>query len=571
MELTDSLNWNYEFDVVVIGSGNGAMTTGLVAHDHGAKVVLIEKSDKYGGTSASSGGGVWIPNNRYAKEAKAIDSIQDAKTYIQYVSPKGKIKEELIDVYLEKGPEMIDYLHDNSRVRYQSLEHYPDYFPDDPGGKDGHRSMEPEPVDGSLLKDEFRSLRPQHPQTVGPLGINFTQVEGQILLGALKGWTGLFLKLLLKFIFDFPFRLTSSRDRRLTMGNAGIARLKLSLNDRNIPLWLETEFLDLITKENRVMGIKARKDKETVYIKANRGVVLASGGFEKNQEMRDKYLPNPSKQEWSAANLYNTGDAISASIKIGAQVHQMDSAWWSTVMIVPGEKKARLSMVDKSLPGNFCVNKEGERFSNESQNYVSFVDEMYEKYNKGNPCIPCYMIFDSEFRKKRPCGPILQSSLMPDFMIPTSWWSPNFLSKANSLEELANMVGVDSKGLIKTINKVNKYSKEGKDKDFQRGDNVYDKYYGDPEVKPNPCLAEIKKPPFYCVVLYPGEMGTAGGLVIDKNSRVLDGEGNAIKGLWACGNTTTALLPRYPGPGSTLGPAMTFGYLAAKDITGSNN
>ena len=133
------------------------------------------------------------------------------------------------------------------------------------------------------------------------------------------------------------------------------------------------------------------------------------------------------------------------------------------------------------------------------------------------------------------------------------------------------MVGVDSKGLIKTINKVNKYSKEGKDKDFQRGDNVYDKYYGDPEVKPNPCLAEIKKPPFYCVVLYPGEMGTAGGLVIDKNSRVLDGEGNAIKGLWACGNTTTALLPRYPGPGSTLGPAMTFGYLAAKDITGSNN
>ena len=239
MEATKAIGWHSEFDILVVGSGNGAMTAGIVAHDGGAKVLLVEKSNHFGGTSATSGGGVWIPNNRYAVEAQAEDSIEEARTYIKHVSPPDKISNELIETYLIKGPEMVDYLHNNSRVKYQTLEHYPDYFPDDPGGKTGHRSMEPEPIDGALLGNELNSLRPQHPQTVGPMGINFTQVEGQILLGALKGWKSLFLKLFLKFIFDFPFRFTSKKDKRLTMGNAGIARLKLSLQDRNIPLWLK--------------------------------------------------------------------------------------------------------------------------------------------------------------------------------------------------------------------------------------------------------------------------------------------------------------------------------------------
>ena len=570
MEATKAIDWHSEYDILVVGSGNGAMTAGIVAHDGGAKVLLIEKSNHFGGTSATSGGGVWIPNNRYALEAQVEDSIEEARTYIKHVSPPDKISNELIETYLIKGPEMVDYLHNNSRVKYQTLEHYPDYFPDDPGGKTGHRSMEPEPIDGALLGNELNSLRPQHPQTVGPMGINFTQVEGQILLGALKGWKSLFLKLFLKFIFDFPFRFTSKKDKRLTMGNAGIARLKLSLQDRKISLWLKTEFKDIVISEGRVIGIVAEKEGKTIYIKANRGVILAAGGFEKNQQMRDQYLPNPTEQEWSAANIHNTGDAINSALKIGAKVHQMESAWWSTVMLVPEEKKARLSMVDKSLPGNFCVNKQGKRFSNESQNYVSFVDEMYEKFQEGNPCIPCFMIFDSDFRRKRPCGPILQSSIMPDFMIPKSWWTPNFLTKASSIKELAEAVGIEPNGLRNTIEKVNMYALEGKDPDFQRGDNIYDKYYGDPEVTPNPCLAPVLKSPFYCVVLYPGEMGTAGGLVIDTRSRVINKEGDVIKGLWACGNTASALLPRYPGPGSTLGPAMTFGYLAGKDATRSN-
>ena len=568
------MNWDYEYDVVVVGSGNGALTSALCAHDGGAKTLVIEKSDQFGGTSATSGGGVWIPNNRYAKAENVDDSDQDARDYINSVSPKGKINEDLIETYIIEGPRMIDYLHENSIVKYRNLSYYPDYFPDNPGGKGGNRSMEPEPISGTKLGNDLAKLREQHPQTaftMGPINMNFTQVEGQLLLGALPGWKSLFAKLITKYIFDIPMRFKWGwKDRRLTMGNAGVARLILSLKDRDVDLWIDTGMTDLIENKGKVIGIKANKYGSEINIKANKGVILASGGFEKDQNLREQYLPQPTNSDWSAGNIYNTGDALKVALKLGADTHQMDTGWWSTVMKVPNQEKGWLSMVDKSMPGNYTVNKNGERFSNESQNYVSFVDDMFKQYAEGNPCAPCYMIFDSNFRKNRPCGPLLQGTMQPDSSVPKEWWTPSFLSKGDTLEELAEIVGIDPQGLLKTQAKVNKFSKTGKDLDLKRGDSVYDRYYGDPSVTPNPCLASLDKGPFYCMVLYPGEMGTAGGLVIDVNARVLKADGVAIPGLYACGNCTTALLPKYPGPGSTLGPAMTFGYLAAKHITGTN-
>ena len=568
------MNWDYEYDVVVVGSGNGALTSALCAHDGGAKTLVIEKSDQFGGTSATSGGGVWIPNNRYAKAENVDDSDQDARDYINSVSPKGKINEDLIETYIIEGPRMIDYLHENSIVKYRNLSYYPDYFPDNPGGKGGNRSMEPEPISGTKLGNDLAKLREQHPQTaftMGPINMNFTQVEGQLLLGALPGWKSLFAKLITKYILDIPMRFKWGwKDRRLTMGNAGVARLILSLKDRDVDLWIDTGMTDLIENKGKVIGIKANKYGSEINIKANKGVILASGGFEKDQNLREQYLPQPTNSDWSAGNIYNTGDALKVALKLGADTHQMDTGWWSTVMKVPNQEKGWLSMVDKSMPGNYTVNKNGERFSNESQNYVSFVDDMFKQYAEGNPCAPCYMIFDSNFRKNRPCGPLLQGTMQPDSSVPKEWWTPSFLSKADTLEKLAEIVGIDPRGLLKTQAKVNKFSKTGKDLDLKRGDSVYDRYYGDPSVTPNPCLASLDKGPFYCMVLYPGEMGTAGGLVIDVNARVLKADGVAIPGLYACGNCTTALLPKYPGPGSTLGPAMTFGYLAAKHITGTN-
>ena len=570
----ENFNFDHEFDVVVIGTGNGGLTSAICARDGGASVLVIEKSNQYGGTSATSGGGVWIPNNRYAVAENVDDSYDDAKAYINSVSPDGMIEDDLIETYLEHGPKMIDYLHENSRVKYRNLAHYPDYFPDNPGGKEGNRSMEPEPISGTDLGDDLSFLRDQHPQTaftMGPIRMNFTQVEGQLLLGALPGWKTLFAKLFIKYIFDLPMRLLFGwKDRRLTMGNAGIARLLLSCKDRDIPIWRNTSMSEIIFEDGRVIGIKASQGEKILNVKANKGVILASGGFEKNQELRERYLPQPTNAEWSAANVHNTGDALNEGLRLNAATHQMDTGWWSTTMKVPGQDKGWLSMVDKSMPGNYTVNKNGERFSNESQNYVSFVNDMFKEYAKGNPCAPCYMIFDSNFRKNRPCGPLLQASMQPDSRVPKEWWDPSFLTKADTLEELAEKVGLNANGLLKTQQKVNEFSKTGNDLDFQRGDTAYDRYYGDPSVEPNPCLAPLEKGPFYCMVLYPGEMGTAGGLVIDSKARVLDKSKNPISGLYACGNCTTALLPKYPGPGSTLGPAMTFGYLAAKDITGAN-
>lgn len=568
------MHWDYTFDVVVVGSGNGALTAALCSHDGGAKTLVIEKSDQFGGTSATSGGGVWIPNNRYAKAENVDDSPEDARQYIDSVSPDGMIKDELIETYISEGPRMVDYLHENSQVKYRNLPHYPDYFPDNPGGKGGNRSMEPEPIFGTELGNDLSKLREQHPQTaftMGPINMNFTQVEGQLLLGALPGWKMQFAKLFTKYILDIPMRMKWGwKDRRLTMGNAGVARLLLSLKDRDVDLWIQTAMTDLIEEGGTVIGIKALKDGKEITIKAEKAVILAAGGFERDQALRDKYLPKPSNAEWSAANIHNTGDALKAALKLGAATHQMDAGWWSTTMKVPGQEKGWLSMVDKSMPGNYTVNKNGERFSNESQNYVSFVNDMFKKFDEGNPCAPCYMIFDSTFRKNRPCGPLLQGSMQPDSAVPKEWWTPSFLSKGDTLEDLAAVVGIDPEGLLATQLKVNEYSISGKDLDLKRGDSVYDRYYGDPSVEPNPCLAPLENGPFYCMVLYPGEMGTAGGLVIDTKARVLKPDGTPIPGLYACGNTTTALLPTYPGPGSTLGPAMTFGYLAAKDITGAN-
>ena len=257
--------------------------------------------------------------------------------------------------------------------------------------------MEPETISGTKLGNDLAKLREQHPQTaftMGPINMNFTQVEGQLLLGALPGWKSLFAKLITKYILDIPMRFKWGwKDRRLTMGNAGVARLILSLKDRDVDLWIDTGMTDLIENKGKVIGIKANKYGSEINIKANKGVILASGGFEKDQNLREQYLPQPTNSDWSAANIYNTGDALKAALKLGADTHQMDIGWWSTVMKVPNQEKGWLSMVDKSMPGNYTVNKNGERFSNESQNYVSFVDDMFKQYAEGNPCAPCYMIF----------------------------------------------------------------------------------------------------------------------------------------------------------------------------------
>ena len=249
----------------------------------------------------------------------------------------------------------------------------------------------------------------------------------------------------------------------------------------------------------------------------------------------------------------------------------MDMAWWCTTLNVPGESAPRLSIFEKSMPGNYTVNRAGRRVANESQNYQTFMRLLHEKHAAGEDCCPLYMVFDADHRRKYPVGPLMPGKFLPDFLVAPSWFRGGFIARANSLEELAEKCGIDGGQLAETARQASEYAREGKDPEFGRGDSLYDRLYGDPEMKPNPCLGPLERPPFYAIRIDPGDFGTCGGLVIDSRARVLDASDTPIPGLYATGNCAAGILTTYPGPGATLGPAMVFGYLAGRDLAVNGN
>jgi 3-oxosteroid 1-dehydrogenase len=561
--------WDYSFDVVVVGSGNGGQTAALCSYEMGTPdVLIIEKSNLYGGTSSISGGGVWIPGNRYAQAAGAEDSVDKARTYLRQLITEEEVPEYQLDAFLENGPKMVDFLHERTRVRYESLAHYPDYYTDLEGAMLGHRSMEPETINADELGEEWRRLRRTHPMMhLGGL-IGITQVEAGILIGQMPGWWKTALKMVFKYLFDIPWRLKDKFDRRLATGCAGVARLRLSLQDRDIPLWLNTSMTKVVDEEGKVLGVEVTRDGKPLRIQARKGVVLAAGGFEHNQEMREQYLPQPTDHRWSAGTLDNTGDAILEGIRLGAKMHRLDEAWWCNTISVPGEEIPRLSIMEKSYPGSFVVNPAGRRFSNESQNYMAFQQETFKVHSEENPCNPSWQIFDATFRARYFVGPLFNSRFRPDWALPARYEEEGFFARADTVAELARKINVDVAGLEETVKKMNEYAAIGEDLDFHRGDSAYDKYYGDPRSQPNPCLAAVDTAPYYAIRVDPGDFGTQGGMVITANAEVMHEDGSIIEGLYAVGNCSAPTLPCYPGPGSTLGPSMTFAYQAAKAITG---
>jgi 3-oxosteroid 1-dehydrogenase len=457
---------------------------------------------------------------------------------------------------------MIDFLHERTRVRYVSLGEYPDYFSNLEGARNGHRSMEPEAINWSELGEDMDRMRPD-----GAMYVNakyaITQKEGKKLIDDKNARKKILSGILFKYYTDIPWLLKRKGfSRRTTGGAAGIIQLFISMRDRGIPLWTNTAFKELITEDNKVVGAILEKEGKTIRVKASQGVVLGAGGFEHNQEMREKYLPQPTNTKWSAGCKHNTGDAIRAGQNVGAKTKLMGNAWWCTTKEMPNRPYPFLSIVNKSMPGSIVVNGLGKRFSNESQNYMSFLLETFEKFKQGDPCVPQYMIFDQSFRTRRSVWPWA----MPDQMIPQAYFDEKVIAKGETIAELAKNMGVDEKGLVETVDRFNGFVETGKDLDFKRGDAEYDRYYGDRNFKPNPCLGKIEKGPFYSVRLNPGDFGTQGGLLTNEDARVVHEDGHAIDGLYALGNTSAAILPTYPGPGSTLGPAMTMGYQAAKHI-----
>ncbi|MBT8765042.1 FAD-dependent oxidoreductase [Metapseudomonas boanensis] len=559
------LHWDDAYDVVVVGSGAGAMTAALRAHDHGLSVLVLEKSEVFGGTTAVSGGGIWIPCNDQISALGGSDSYEEAITYLQDVVGEDFDRSK-IDAYLENGPKMVRYLAMQATTHFHAVPRYPDYYPDREGGKPGYRTMEPASFDAERLGELFDQLREPSPATLIGGRIAMTQVEAHTIVAKEPGWLWLVMRLALRYAMDFAWRRRTRRDRRLTLGNALVASLRAALAQRSIPVWMESGLRSLHTIDERVVGVCVEQQGRTYRIQARRGVVLACGGFEANQAMREEYLPTPTNAAWTAAPPINTGDGIRAGLEIGADVALMGHTWGAPTVYMPGEEKQRTLFVERAAPRCVMVNALGRRFVNEAAPYTDIIYAMYEDHARTQANVPAWMVFDAEYRKRYPCGVLLPGSVQPDSKIPAGWLD-SVIFRADTLTELAAKIGVDAQGLAETVQRMNSYAASGVDLEFGKGNNNFDRYYGDTTCEPNPCLGPIERAPFYALRIDPGELGTKGGLRTDASARVLRPDGSIIAGCYAVGNTSAAVMGKtYPGPGSTIGPAMTFAYIAANHI-----
>ncbi len=556
--------WDHDVDVLVIGSGAGGMVAALTAHDRGARTLLIEKGDLYGGSSAKSGGGLWIPGNHLMREAGIADSVNDAMDYLKAVT-RGREPEERLLAFVTQAPEMLRYLVDRTRFRPQCMPTYPDYYPDQPGWRGGGRGIESTYFDARPLGDDLLRMV-TYTGTVMMGRYNVTLNDAHDMLWRNPGWAKNLLKVFGRYWFDLPWRFRSRRCRDLSAGAALVGSLRRSLMDRDLPLWLGTPARELVTEGGQVVGVVAEREGRALRIRARRGVILASGGFEANQALRERYLPQPTDAAWTVGNAGNTGDALSLGEAVGAKLNLMSSCCWMPVSPVPGWDSPASVLFERTLPGGYIVNRHGARFVNEALPYIDTVEGMYASNRPDAPTIPSYLVCDATFRRKYPFGPLLPSSAQPDWMVPRRLRS--FMTKADTLDELARRIDVDAEGLKATAARVNEYARTGVDLDFRRGDGAYERFYGDPAVKPNPTLGPIATPPFYAMPIYPGDLGTTGGLETDVHAQVIAQQGGVIPGLHAVGNcSASAIAGTYPGPGSTLGPATTFAYIAARHLT----
>ena len=550
-----------EYDVLVVGSGAGALTAAITAHDNGGTVLVIEKSDMYGGTSATSGGGIWIPCNHLMAEHGETDSPEAALEYLK-ACVGDNVSDSRLKSYVQNAPKMLKDMEDNSDVKFVSTP-YADYLTEKPGSKDGWRTLDPLPISATRLGKEFLNMRPPHPQTIFG-GFTITVNEAKKIITRSKGWKWIMAKLMISYRLDIPMRLKSKRHRRLCLGNALVGRCLTSVFKRDIPIWRSTSLKSLVEKNGKVTGAIVNKNGEDILITTKRGVILAAGGFEHNSDMRNANLPGPTDTNWSATPGQNTGDAHIAAQAVGANLTLMDAAWWGPSVRLPRDDRSRILFAERALPGIYIVNENGKRYLNEAASYDE-VGRQLQAHPKTS-----WVIFDRRAREKYGIGPLYPTAVHPD-----SKWNSSIkaiVKKSDTIEGLASLMGVDETGLKDTVKKVAKYSETGVDEDFGSGSTSYDKYYGDPSVTPNPCLAPLLKAPFYAFPVYPGDIGTKGGVDVDINAQALNKNGRPILGLYATGNTASSVMGyTYPGAGSTIGPAMTFGYVAAKHAMGVNS
>ncbi|MEZ4287117.1 MAG: FAD-dependent oxidoreductase [Polyangiales bacterium] len=564
------MNSEKSVDFLIVGSGAAALSGAIRAHDLGLSVLVVEKTDLFGGNTAMSGGVVWVPNNAKMKRTAIKDSDAEALEYLKHIT-RGDISDERIQQYIVESNRMLDYLHENTHVHYEPLVKYTDYYPEAPGGKVGGRSMDPQPFDGAKLRETLIEIRKPHPQSqiIGKFGITAKEAHSALGLGFT---TRVFMAWQL-FLYGLRFlkRKKWGRDTKLCAGNSLVGRLILSAKERGIEMWRNSPLTSLVIENGEVIGAVVQHDGHAVTVRAKNGVLLAAGGFSKNAAMRNQYQRKPITTEWTAGSPGNTGDAITMGIDAGGTVEYMDEAWWTPTSVVPKYDEAWVLVVEKSLPHGIFVNERGTRFTNEAAPYVDVVLGMYaDAENANNPKARWFHIFDAEYRELSIAGPIPPSKIMPDNRIPRSY-RESYIHRADTLEALCEKIGLPLDAVKATLERFNANAIKGEDPDFGRGLSAQDRYYGHPSVKPNCSLGPVSKAPFYAIEIFPGDLGTKGGLVTDSQCRVMHRDGHPIAGLYAAGNCASPVMGRtYPGAGGTIGPALTYGFLAAESAAAMN-
>lgn len=552
------------YDVVVIGAGAGGMTAAAVAAAEGLSVLLVEKTEFVGGTTAWSGGMVWIPLNAQMKRAGLPDSPAAAADYLAGTVPEPE-NADLRAAFLARGPEAIDFLEANTEVRLQPVKVYPDYYPDMPGATAGGRVLEPVNFDGLKLGRHFARLRPPLPEFTlfGGMMVNRSDIPHLRKFGRSFSSTLRSLRLISRYALQ---RLRAPRGTTLHLGNALAARLYASLLARNVEILFGAGVEQVMIDGDTVRGVRIAGSSGVRSITARRGVVLATGGFSHDAALREQFFPAAAGAV-SAAVPAGTGDGLRLAMAGGASIgpRVADPAYWVPASLFQRTDGSQgvfpHTVTDRAKPGIIAVNASGRRFVNEALSYHEFVRAMLADGNDAAGR-PFHLICDRQFLWRYGLGRIK----------PFTWRIGRYvrsgeLIEASSIGRLAEAIGVEASVLSLTVDSYNADARIGTDPAFGRGATIYQRHLGDAGHSPNPCVAPIERAPFYALRVYPADLGTAVGLRTDADARVMDTNSVAIAGLYACGNDMGSIMNgNYPGPGITLGPALTFGYIAGRHL-----
>lgn len=539
------------FDFVVVGSGGGSMCAGLVMRQAGKSVLVLEKTEYLGGSTAKAGGVMWIPNNRFMAEEGIADSLEKAAAYLDAVigdhaDAPGATRERRL-AYLQAAPRMIDFLVEQG-IRLQRVAHYPDYYDETPGSSVPGRTVVAEMFDVNELGPWKDKLRPSKFPYPGPL-------DDLMQLPLYKvSWRSRYL--LLKTALRGVFAKVAGKDLA-TAGRALQGRMLQAALRAGIEFRVNASVKELILEDGAVAGVVTSTQGREWRVGARLGVLVNAGGFAHNQAMRDRYIPH-TRTEWTHAAPGDTGDMHCELMRIGAAMAQMDEMVGNQMTIPPGIEEPSGVQMQLAKPHAFLVDQSGERYMNEAGSYMEFCQLMLERH-KVVPAVPSWMIVDSQFLRK-----YMLADTMPGTRKPQAWFDEGYMRKGETIQALARACNIDPTRLQATTERFNAFARKGCDEDFHRGDRQYDRFLGDHTYSPSASLGPLAEAPFFAVPVVPGDVGTFGGVVTDVHARVLRDDGSVIPGLYATGTTSAAVMGRrYPGAGCSIGPAFTWGYVAA--------